>query len=147
MKRFILFFGLILITAAIYGQEIKVQNFIGEPLDDVIANYGKPIHQDKSDPEMICTFFQLPNRKYVFISDANGVYQAQADLVYKTKEEGNSALTVFVNDCISSGFISDTLKADQLRIHKKGKLLEVEFESLSEGSKYNISIKATKSEE
>ena len=124
-----------------------VQNFLRKPISEVITVYGKPAYQDKTDPEMICTFYQTAVKKIVFISNSNEVYQAQADISYNSKEEAVSALSKLIDDCSSQGYISDTLKSDKFRLHRKGNIIEVNISPIGGGSKHNISIKAQESED
>ncbi|OGU55860.1 MAG: hypothetical protein A2V66_17990 [Ignavibacteria bacterium RBG_13_36_8] len=148
MKKTIYMIGLyFIINSLLKAQEIKVHTFVGKSLNDVITSYGKPIYQDKTNPDMICTFYQTNTKKYVFISDANGVYQAQADLNFKTKEEAQSVLDDLIINCIQDGYKSDTLGTDKFKIHRKGNLLEVNVSQLTDDNKCLISVKATKSEE
>lgn len=148
MKKLCIISLLFLLTALNYlqAQDIKVHNFISKPISDVIANYGKPVHQDKSIPEMVSTFFKMPDRNYIFVSDSSGVYQAQASLNFNTKEEAADALTKFIKDCQTNTFTSDTLNAEHFKLHKKGEKIDVNLFQMSSG-KAQIKIDAAKTED
>lgn len=148
MKKLCIYFLFLLFGFfnSMNAQDIKVHNFIGKQLNDVIANYGKPVHQDNSIPEMVSTFFKLPDRNYIFISDSRGVYQAQASLNYNTKDEAAEALTKFIKDCQSNTFISDTLSSEHIKLHKKGEKIDVTIFQMSSG-KSQIKIEAAKTED
>lgn len=148
MKKLIIISMLFLLTAVNYlqAQDIKVQNFIGKPINDVIANYGNPVHQDTSIPEMVSTFFKMPNRNYIFVSDSSGVYQAQASLNYNTKEEAADALTKFIKDCQTNTFTSDTLSSEHIKLHKRGEKIDVNLFQMGNG-KAQIKIEAAKTED
>ena len=147
MKKLIfsLILLLIIIPNFLKAQDIKVHNFIGKPLKEAISNYGKPVHQDKSIPEMVSTFFQQPNRSYIFISDGDSVYQAQATITYPSKDEAQNAVTNFINELIKNEFVSDTLSAEKFMLHKEGSSIETESSSITNG-KYQLKIVARKTE-
>lgn len=128
------------------AQEIAVHNFIGKNLKEVVSNYGKPVYQDKSNPAMICTFYKFSNGDFVFVSDQSGVYQANADAKYNTKESAVSALTSFIGDCLKNGYLVDTLDAQNYKIHKKGCKLEVTYYLKPQTGKPQIKVEAKRSE-
>lgn len=147
MKKLVLFIFLLLLNAANFlnAQEIKVHNFVGKQIKEAIAYYGKPVHQDNSIPEMISTFFQLPNKSYIFISNGDSVYQAQAIITYPSKDEIRNAVTSFMNELVQIEFVSDTISTEKYVLNKPGCSIENEITALSSG-KYQLKIVARKTE-
>ncbi len=128
------------------AQEIFIQKFIGKNISEAVKNYGKPTYQDKTDSEMIMTFYKTPDKDYTFVSGSEGVYQANATIRYSGKQSATSALNKFLQECQSTGFVIDTLGTENYELRQPK--VDVKISS-SPGleKRYNILIEATKREE
>ena len=74
-----------IITCLSIAQDISVHNFIGKSQKDVVKKYGKPVHKDNSNPEMICSFYKSGSNTMIFVADKKGIYQAEASKSYDTE--------------------------------------------------------------
>lgn len=148
MKRTFIFGGLIiLLSITTQAQEIKVHNFIGKAITEVSAFYGKPVHQDNSNPDMVCTFYRLPNRNYTFVSDVKGVYQANATITYNTKDESKKAIDVFLKDCLSNDYTVDTISTEKYKLRRQGNKMELNLSPIANSENFQIIIEAKKSDD
>ena len=60
--------------------------YIGKKQSDVIKKYGNPVHQDNSNPDMLCMFYQSGTNSMIFVANAQGVYQAEANVSYSAEK-------------------------------------------------------------
>ncbi len=65
---FVTFFLICLIPGLLTAQDISVHKFIGKTKADVIKKYGNPVHQDNSNPDMMCMFYQTKTNRMIFVS-------------------------------------------------------------------------------
>ena len=72
---FVSFFLVCLFPVLLIGQDISVQYLIGKSKSDVIKKYGNPAHQDNSDPNMMCMFYQTKTTRMIFV--LNRVFTSQ----------------------------------------------------------------------
>ena len=147
MKSFRILSAIFLLSIiSLNAQDIVIQKFIGKNIKEAITNYGKPSHQDKTDPDMVMTFFKTPNRDYTFVSDSGGIYQANAALRYDNKDLALTALNTFLKDCLATGYVVDTLAAEKFELRYPKIDMKVSTTS-AEKNKYQIIIEAVKREE
>ena len=108
-RFWILTVPLLLFTTAHYAQDIKVHEMIGKTIDQVIANYGEPAHQDRSNRAMECVFYKTKKHQIVFVANEGGVFQAEGSNYYSSKSSARKAMNKLISECIETGFSSDTL--------------------------------------
>ena len=132
-----------LLTSA---QDLSTYNMIGEKLSTVITKYGKPVHHDKSEPEMECVFYKTKTYQMVYVANQQGVYQVQGFNIYSDKASAEKMLNDLLADCKKKGFTTDTLNVSEYDLRAKN--IEVKF-SLFENPhshKYELKMEAFKRE-
>ncbi len=138
----LLYFPLLLTNA----QDLSTYNMIGEKLSTVFAKYGKPVHHDKSEPEMECVFYKTKTYQMVYVANQQGVYQVQGFNIYSDKTSAKKMLHNLLADCQKKGFTTDTLNVSEYDLRAKN--IEVKF-SLFENPhshKYELKMEAFKRE-
>lgn len=138
---------LVLIPLLVHSQDIGVHKMIGKSTTSVIQKYGKPVHQDNSDPAMICMFYQTQTKRLIFVSNSSGVFQAEATASYDTKSSARSELDDFISESVANGFIPDTISTDDFFLQKPGVKVDLQFNENKITKKFEISVKARKSED
>ena len=138
---------MVLFPLIVYSQEIGVYKMIGKSATKVIQTYGKPIHQDNSDPAMVCMFYQTQTKRLIFVSNSSGVYQAEATSTYDTESSARSDLDNFISGSITDGFVSDTISTEDFFLSKPGVKVDLQLNENKITKKYEISVKARKSED
>lgn len=147
-KRFISFLIIpIFIPMFIFSQDIGVHKMIGKSTTRVIQKYGKPVHQDNTDPAMICIFYQTQTRRLIFVSNSAGVYQAEATATYNSESSARSNLDKFISESVKDGFIPDTISTDDFSLHKTGVKVDLQFNENKITKNFEISVKAIKTED
>ncbi len=139
-----LFFLIILFPVSTNAQDLNVHYMIGKSQADVIKKYGAPLHKDDSNPAMVCMFYQQTGSRMIFVSDADGVYQAESYQAYDSNKEAQSEIDKFILNSISNGFGSDTLSAAAYRLHKTGVSVDLDVHKNEFTHKYDVSVKAVK---
>lgn len=138
----LLFLFLLFQPITTIAQNIKVFNFIGKPLSSVVNEYGKPAHQDKSNPEMECVFYKTPTLQLVFVTNTKGIFQAEATKGYGSKSLAIKDLDEIISSSINHGFVSDTLSTTEFQIHQEGVSAEIcLFENVG-SQKFEVRVKA-----
>lgn len=140
----VLIFGITLNN--IPAQQIRYCQMIGKNVNDILKTYGKPVHQDMSDPNMKCIFYQTKTSRTTFIADKTGVYQVQADLSYDTEKEAMKSIDGFLLDCGSQSYQIDTLNEGNYNIRASGVKMSLNLFQNTYLKKYEVKFKAEKSE-
>lgn len=140
----VLIFGIALNN--IPAQQIRYCQMIGKNVNDIIKTYGKPVHQDMSDPNMKCIFYQTKTSRTTFIADKTGVYQVQADLSYDTEKEAMKSIDGFLLDCGSQSYQIDTLSEGNYNIRASGVKMSLNLFQNTYLKKFEVKFKAEKSE-
>lgn len=135
------------VTFTINAQDIVLQKFMGKNISEAIANYGKPAFQDKNDPEMVMTFYKMPNKDYTFVSGPGGIYQVNATIKYDNKETAFKALDTFLKECLTTGYVVDTLAVENYSLSETKVDITVSGGAANEANKYQLIIEAKKREE
>ncbi len=130
------------IAFTIEAQDIKVYNFIGKKTSVVLKKYGKPAFRDKSNPNMDCMFYQSKTKKIVFVSDADGVYQAEASAYFNSKKAAKKTLNKVIRNSVLNKFMIDTLSVNNFSLQKKGVIVELHFARNIYKKKYEVYLKA-----
>jgi hypothetical protein len=128
------------------AQDLEIYKFIGKPLTQVIQHYGKPVHQDKSNPAMVCSFYQTNTYRYVFVSNQKGVYQAEGNVSFSSSGSATQTITELIGELQSAGFESDTVGVGDYNLLGPGVKLNITLFENSYSKKYEVKIKANKSE-
>lgn len=130
----------------VYTQQMKYCKMVGKSVNEVIKNFGKPVHQDLSNPSMKCVFYQTKSSRAAFIADENGVYQIQVDLSYNSEREAKKSIDEFLGDCGSQSYGIDTVEVGNYSIRAPGVKMELTLFENTYSKKYEVKFKADRSE-
>ena len=151
MKTITFFSLVILLICFIFietsAQDIAVQNLIGKSKNEVINKYGKPVHQDNSNPAMICMFYQDKTTRMIFVSDKDGVYQSEATVSYSTETSARKAVDKFIINSVADGFEVDTVTTNDFEVHRKGVKTDLQLSENKIAQNFVVSVKARRSED
>ncbi|MFZ0454784.1 MAG: hypothetical protein WCE54_02210 [Ignavibacteriaceae bacterium] len=137
---------LCLLSGRLIAQDINVYNMIGRKLTEVIKVYGNPIHQDKSNPDMVCTFYKGEDGSMTFVSDKKGVYQAESYKSYGSSGEARSDIDKSISKALSDGFKCDTVSVDDFQLTKSGVKSTLQVNKNKITNKTDVHAKAVKTE-
>jgi hypothetical protein len=144
---FVPFFLMCLIPVLLFAQDISVHKFIGKTKADVIKKYGNPVHQDNSNPDMMCMFYQTKTNRMIFVSDKNSVYQSEATVNYDTEAKARKVVDDFITNSLADGFAVDTVSANDFQLHKTGVKADLQIVENKITKKFDVSVKARRSED
>lgn len=151
MKTKTFLFALIFLLCFIFietsAQDISVQKLIGQSKSEVIKKYGNPVHQDNSDPAMMCMFYQDKTTRLIFVSDKAGVYQAEATVTYISETSARNILDKFISNSVANGFVVDTVSTSDFEVHKTGVKTDLQISENKITKNFVVSVKARKSED
>jgi hypothetical protein len=145
-KLFIITLVLFLFPLTLVAQDINVHNFIGKKQSDVIKKYGKPVHQDNSNPAMLCMFYKTDSNSMIFVSNADGIYQAEANESYPNEKKARKDVSALISNSISNGFAVDTVSANDFQLRKPGVNVQLQMSDNKITNKYDVRVKANKTE-
>jgi hypothetical protein len=131
----------------ISAQDISVHKFIGKTKSDVIKKYGNPVHQDNSDPNMICMFYQTKTNRMIFVSDKDGIYQSEATVNYENESKARSVVDEFIAGSITDGFAVDTVSTNDFQLSKTGVKADLQINENKITKNFDVSVKARRSED
>jgi len=137
---------LLLLSGRLIAQDLNVYNMIGKKLTHVIKVYGNPIHQDKSNPAMVCTFYKGNNGTMSFVSDKNGVYQAETYKSYSSSGAARSEINKSIAKAISGGFKCDTVSINDFQLIKSGVRSTLQVNDNKITHKTDVHAKAVRTE-
>lgn len=147
-KRFISFLVIpVLFPIFIFSQDIAVHKMIGKSTATVIQKYGKPVHQDNSNPSMVCMFYQNQTKRMIFVSNKNGVYQSEATATYNTESSARSDIDKFISASVSDGFGIDTISINDFFLQKPGTKVDLQLSENKINKIFEVNVKARKSED
>ncbi|MEJ2105196.1 MAG: hypothetical protein P8X47_11555 [Ignavibacteriaceae bacterium] len=144
---FVSFLLICLIPVLLSAQDISVHKFIGKTKADVIRKYGNPVHQDNSNPAMICMFYQTKTNRMIFVSDKNGVYQSEATANYDTESKARNAVDNFINSSVEDGFAVDTVTINDFELSKTGVKADLQMSENKITKNFDVNVKARRSED
>lgn len=148
LKIFVLVFILISIHAlTVLPQDINVHFLIGKKQSDVTKKYGNPVHRDDSNPDMVCMFYKDKLNTMIFVSDKVNVYQSEASKTYETKTDAIKELDACIAGSVSNGFAIDSVTTSDFRLRKKGVKADLQMIENKLTDKFEIRVKARKSED
>ncbi|MBE0572119.1 MAG: hypothetical protein IH618_11300 [Ignavibacteriaceae bacterium] len=141
------FFLMCLIPTLLSAQDISVHKFIGMKKSDVIKNYGNPAHQDNSNPDMMCMFYQTKTNRMIFVSNKDGVYQSEATVNYSSESSARKAVDELIQNSFTDGFAVDSISANDFQVHKTGVKADVQLTENKITKNFDVSVKAHKTED
>ena len=144
---FVSFFLMCLIPILLSAQDISVHKFIGKPKSDVIKKYGNPAHQDNSNPDMMCMFYQTKTSRMIFVSNKDGIYQSEATTNYSSEANARTAVDELINNSVTDGFVIDTVSTNDFQLHKTGVKTDLQISENKITKNFDVSVKAHKSED
>lgn len=151
MKTFKIFsltiFWFFIFSGISRSQDIGVHNLIGKKQNDVIKKFGNPAHKDNSNPDMVCMFYKNSSRTMVFVSDKDGVYQAEATITYDTEQGARKIIDDLISVSVNDGFSMDTVTVNDFKLHHTGVNVELHLSENKISKKFEIRVKANRTEE
>jgi len=136
-----------LIISISIAQDISVHNFVGKSQRDVIQKYGKPVHKDNSNPDMICSFYKSGSNTMIFVADKNGIYQAEASKSYDTEGNARSEIDGLIATSLTNGFLIDTVSINDFKLAKSGVKVDLQLCENKLTNKFDIRVNAKRSED
>jgi hypothetical protein len=143
---YLIVFAVIINYAYIYAQDIEIHYLIGKKQNDVTKKYGNPVHKDNSNSDMVCLFYNNPNGTMVFVSDKQGVYQAEANVAYNTETDARNVIDHFIQASISNEFQTDTVTINDFKLHITGVNVELHIAENKINKKFEVRVKANRTE-
>jgi hypothetical protein len=144
---FVSFSLMCLVPNLLSAQDISVHKFIGKAKSDVIKKYGNPVHQDNSNPDMMCMFYQTKTNRMIFVSDKGGVYQSESTTNYSSEVNARNAVDELIKISMADGFAVDSVSVNDFQIHKPGVKADVQMTENKITKNFDVSVKAHKSED
>jgi len=144
---FVSFFLVCLFPVLLIAQDISVQYLIGKSQNDVIKKYCNPAHQDNSNPNMMCMFYQTKTVRMIFVSDKTGVYQSEATANYNSEAKARTAVDDFIATSIKNDFAVDTVSANDFQLSKTGVKATLQMSENKISKNFDVSVKANRSED
>jgi hypothetical protein len=144
---FVSFFLMCLIPTLLSAQDISVHKFIGKTKAEVIKKYGNPVHQDNSNPDMICMFYQTKTIRMIFVSNKDGIYQSEATTNYSSEAKAKTVVDDLIKNSVADGFAVDSVSVNDFQIHKSGVKADVQMTENKITKNFDVSVKAHKSED
>lgn len=142
----IIAFLIFLFDSGSFAQQLKYCKMIGKNVNEVINAYGKPVHQDFSNPDMKCLFYQTKTSRAAFIADKTGVYQIQVDYSFNSQKEAINSVDRFLSDCGSESYAIDTLSVGNYDIKAPGVKMNLSLFENKYANKYEVKFTANRSE-
>lgn len=144
---FVLFFLVCLFPVLLIAQDISVHELIGKTKSDVIKQYGNPVHQDNSDPDMMCMFYQTKTVRMIFVSNKEGIYQSEATVNYSSEANARAAIDDLIKGSVAEGFAIDTVSTNDFQLSKSGVKATLQISENKISNNFDVSVKANKSED
>ena len=144
---FVSFSLMCLIPVLLSAQDISVHKFIGKTKAEVIKKYGNPVHQDNSNPEMMCMFYQTKTNRMIFVANKEGIYQSEATVNYDSEASARKAIEDLMKNSIAEGFAVDSISVNDFQVHKTGVKADVQMTENKITKYFDVSVKAHKSED
>lgn len=129
-----------------YAQEVKVYDLLGKHPAEIIEKFGDPVYLDSTVSSAVCIFYKYPTGSMSFVADSAGVYQAESSLEFKIKRDARSELNSILKNTSSAKFVIDEETENDVRLRKPGVLFRVELTEDKVQRRYEVKLKANKSE-
>ncbi|QQS36708.1 MAG: hypothetical protein IPM56_01755 [Ignavibacteriales bacterium] len=147
-KTFILVIPLLILLPDLnIAQDIKIHELIGKKKSELVKKYGNPVHQDNSNPNIICMFFKSKSASIIFVSDKDGVFQAEATASYDSESSARKQIDNFISSSMEKEYSVDTVTTSDFRLHKHGVKVELQIAENKLSKQYDIKVKANRTEE
>ncbi|HVO72728.1 MAG TPA: hypothetical protein VMT35_01785 [Ignavibacteriaceae bacterium] len=146
IKYSLIIISFIFISFSSLAQEINVNEMIGKNQSAVIKRFGTPVHQDNSNPAMECMFYQSDLGRKIFVSSDKVVFQAESYSSYGSEKSARKTLDSFISSSIASGYQVDTVSANDFRLRKTGIKVDLQLNENKLSKKFEITVKANKTE-
>ena len=130
-----------------FSQDIKVHEMIGKKKSELVRKYGNPVHQDNSNPNIVCMFFKSKTSSIIFVSDKDGVFQAEVTASYDSETSAKKQIDNFISSSLEKEFVVDTVTTSDFRLHKHGVKVELQIAENKLSKQYDIKVKANRTEE
>jgi hypothetical protein len=151
MRLLFVFFLILLLllstASSTQAQDINVHFMIGKKQSQVIQKYGNPVHQDNSNPAMLCMFYQSRSSRMIFVANNKGVYQSEASKTFNTKEDALEDLDACISKSIAEGYSVDSVTTSDFRLHAIGVKADLQMSENKLSNKFEIKMKATRTED
>jgi hypothetical protein len=134
------------ISAIASAQDINVHKAIGKKQSEVIKLFGSPAHQDNSNSSMRCMFYKGANYTLTFVADEKGVYQAEASATYEDELKARAALTKLLQGCCKEEYKVDSVSVSDYDVSRPGVRADIKLAENKTNNKFDIRIKAARSE-
>jgi hypothetical protein len=144
---FVSFFLVCLFPVLMIAQDISVHEFIGKSKSDVIKQYGNPVHQDNSNPDMMCMFYQTKTVRMIFVSNKEGIYQSETTVNYSSETNARSAVDDLIKSSVAEGFAVDTVSTNDFQLSKTGVKATLQLSENKISKSFEVSVKANRSED
>ena len=149
MKTFYFFTSfclvLLFVSTGNFAQDINVHDYIGKKQSDVIKKYGQPVHEDNSNPSMQCMFYKSNSGSMIFVSNTEGIYQAESSTSYDKEGKAHSIVDFFISSSVSKGFSVDTVSTSEFDLKKPGVKVTLQISENKSSQKFDIRVKANRS--
>ena len=143
--RILLFLLLPLFSVQLYSQDLELYSMIGKNINTVINTYGKPVHQDRTNPQMECVFYKTKTTQKTFVANTEGVFQAEGSFCYSDLSTARNTLDKIISLSIAKDFRVDTLNTDNFALYGNDTKIDLSIFDNSLSKRYEIKIKAQKS--
>ena len=140
----LIFLSIIFYGFSAWAQDIKVNEMIGKNQAAVVKRYGKPVHQDNSNPSMQCMFYQSIEGRKIFVSSDNIVFQAECYTSYDSERSARKTIDTFISSSVASGYKVDSVSTGDFRLKKTGVKVDLRLDENKLTNKFEISVKANK---
>ena len=148
IKMFFVSFILVcLFPVLLIAQDISVHEFIGKTKSDVIKQYGNPVHQDNSNPDMMCMFYQTKTIRMIFVSNKDGIYQSETTVNFSTETKARGAVDNLIKNSVAEGYTVDTVSVNDFQLYKPGVKADLQMKENKISKNFDVSVKAHKSED
>lgn len=151
MKTFnsflIIIFIMLIGSTVIIPQDIKVHFLIGKKQSEVINKYGNPVHRDDSNPDMLCMFYKTKLNTMIFVANKVGVYQSEATEIYDTQAGAQKDLDDCILKSVGAGYSIDSVTTADFHLRSKGVKADLQMIENKLTNKFEIRVKANKSED
>lgn len=144
---FLIIFLLLLTASNLKAQDINVHYMIGKKQSEVIKKYGNPVHRDDSNPEMLCMFYKNKLNSMIFVADQKAVFQSEALKTYDDRIDAVKDLDACISKSVSNGYSIDTVTTSDFHLKIKGVKADLQLNENKLSNKFEIRMKANKSED
>ena len=144
---FVSFFLVCQFPVFLFAQDISVHYLIGKSKSAVIKQYGNPAHQDNSNLDMMCMFYQTKTTRMIFVSNKEGIYQSEATINYGTEAKARNVVDDCIKSSLADGFKVDTVSVNDFQLSKTGVKATLQLSENKISKSFDVSVKANRSED